>query len=199
VVWVEIRTEEGLIEAYVFERHVADSVAELGIEGLKTALAAAPGVRFVAQFVGAFNLFARVVAQDLGQLQRRIAGEYYEAGVRSDWSLNLTGPRPSAPKRHSPDVCALVCCQTTVDPFGVLDVLDQMFDGAGDYGAAVVNAPDFDVLVDLGAPTIEDVLERVLQLRAVPGIGRTATAFADLERNAIRVADDKGDDSFAQT
>jgi hypothetical protein len=178
---VEIRTQEGLVEAYVFERHVDSG----GMQGVKGGLASAPGVQFVAQFVGAFNLFARVVADDLGQLQSRIAGEYFDVGVRSDWSLNLTGARPNAPKRHSPDICAMVCCQTTVDPFGLLETLDELFDE--DYGAAVVNSPDFDVLVDLGAETIEAVVDRVLQLRKVPGIGRTATAFADLRDNALRV------------
>jgi hypothetical protein len=179
---VDIRTEHGLIEAYVFEQHVAAG----GVEGVKTAFAGAPGVAFVGQFVGAFTLFGRVVAEDLGQLQRRIAGEYHEAGIHSDWSLNLTAPRLSAPKRHSPDICALVRCQTTVDPFGLLEQLDRLFDGDASYGAAVVNARDFDVLVDLGAESIEAVVDRVLELRKVPGIGRTATAFADLAYNAIR-------------
>ena len=180
---MQIRTQEGLIEAYVFERHVDTG----GMEGIKSGLAGAPGVQFVAQFVGAFNLFARVVADDLGQLQGRIAGEYFDVGVRSDWSLNLTGARPKAPKRHSPDICAMICCRTTADPFGLLDTLDELFDEDGDYGAAVVNSPDFDVLVDLGAETIEAVVDRVVQLRKVPGIGRTATAFADLHNNALRV------------
>jgi hypothetical protein len=180
---VDIRTDEGLIEAYVFERNIESG----GIEGIKSGLASAPGVRFVGQFVGAFNLFARVVAADLGELQRRISGEYFDAGVHSDWSLNLTGPRLAAPKRHSPDICAMVCARTSVDPFGLLDDIDELFADVGDYGAAVVNAPDFDVLVDLGAATIEEVVDRVVQLRKVRGIKRTATAFADLT-NAIRVA-----------
>ena len=62
----------------------------------------------------------------------------------------------------------------------------QHFASAGDYGAAVVTAADFDLLVDLGADTIEQVIDRVVELRGIPGIGRTSTALADLTDNAIR-------------
>jgi hypothetical protein len=179
---MDIRTAEGEIEAYVFERHIEAS----GIDGLKSSFATAPGVRFVGQFVGAFNLFARVVAADMGELQRRIAGEYWEAGIHSDFSVNLTGNRPAAPKRGSPPICALVCVKVKADPFDVLERLDEEFLSAGAYGAAVVTAADFDVLVDLGADTVEDVIDRVLQLRGLPGIGRTSTALADLTDNEIR-------------
>lgn len=177
-----IYTDEGLIEAYVFERHLSAG----GINGIKNSFAKSPGVRFVGQFVGAFNLFARVVASDLGELQRRIASDYWLAGIHSDFSLNVTANRPAAPKRGSPQFCALVCVQTTVDPFDFLDDLDIRFLEEGAYGAAVVTADDFDVLVDLGADTLEGVLERVLDLRGVPGVGRTSTALSDLADNEIR-------------
>lgn len=178
-----IRTDNDKIEAYVFEQHIDAG----GIDAIKSAMASAPGVGFIAQFVGAFNLFARVVADDVGQLQRHIKDDYYRAGIRSDWSVNLTGKRILAPKRGSPDICALVCVQATVNPFDLLLTLDAHF-GEVDYGAAVVTAANFDVLVDLGADTIEQVMDRVMELRATPGIGRTATAVADLadDKNAIR-------------
>lgn len=176
-----IRTENGEVEAYLFERHIDVG----GIAKIKSALSGAQGVAFVAQFVGAFNLFARVVADDLGQLQERIAVDYYKAGVRSDWSVNLTGDRLMAPKRHSPDICALVCAKTTVDPFELLATLDDRFGREGGYGAAVVTSSGFDLLVDLGAETIEAAIDRVRDLRKVSGIGRTSTALADLRDNAL--------------
>jgi hypothetical protein len=173
---MDIRTQEGELEAYVFERDIGPE----GVDSLKETFATTPGVRFVGQFVGAFTLFARVVADDLGQLQRRIGGEYWEAGIRSDWSVNLTGARLAAPKRASPDICALVCIRTNGDPFEVIGRLDDRFLEEGAYGAAVVTASDFDLLVDLGADTVEEVIDRVLALREIDGIGRTATALADL-------------------
>jgi hypothetical protein len=182
---MDIRTVDGEIEAYIFERHIEVG----GIDGIKTGLAGAPGVRFVGQFVGAFNLFARVVASDLGELQRRIAVDYWEAGIRSDFSINLTGDRIAAPKRQSPDICALVCARATADPFEVIKTLDGRFLDVIPYGAAVVTAPNFDLLVDIGGDTIEDVIDRVLVLRGLPGVGRTSTALADLADNAMRPAE----------
>ena len=102
------RTDDGLLEAYVFER----TVTKPTIGGLKSDLAGKPGVAFVAQFVGYFSLFARVTAESLGELQERIDGPYRTAGLRSDWSMNLTASAAAAPKRGSPDFCALVCART---------------------------------------------------------------------------------------
>ena len=181
------RTEDNLYEAYIFEQHVDPR----GIAAVKTALAAAPGVEFVAQFVGAFSLFARVVADDLGQLQQRIAEDYFEAGIRSDYSLNLTGPKPTAPKRGSPPIFAMVCCSTDASDVFALDrAVEASFQRLPDgqsYASAVVNAPDFDILVDLGAQNLEDALDLVVRLRnELPAGARTATAFADLRDNEIR-------------
>jgi hypothetical protein len=176
-------TAEALLEAYVFESiHDPIPIAEV-----RSALADAPGVAFVAQFVGHFSLFARVTAESLGQLQERIDGPYRAAGVRSHWSLNLTGSSRAAPKRASPDLCALVCARTETDPFDVRRALDDGF-LADHEGAAVINHADFDLLVDMGAGSIDELVERVKALRRRPGIGRTATAFADLADNAIRPA-----------
>jgi hypothetical protein len=174
-------TDEGLLEAYVFER-VATTAR---IADLKSQLGAAPGVAFVAQFVGYFSLFARVTAASLSELQDRIDGPYRTAGLRSDWSLNLTASAAAAPKRASPDLCALVCARTTTDPFEVQEALEDNFLREGE-GAAVINHDDFDVLVDLGADELVDLIDRVKGLRHQPGIGRTATSFADLADNAIR-------------
>ena len=177
---MEIRTAEGLIEAYVFEEHIEGG----RIGYIKETFSRAPGVQFVGQFVGSFGLFARVVAHDLAELQSRIENEYWEAGVHSKWSLNLTAYSTLAPKRGSPPICALVRARATDDPFEVRDALDDGFLLEGE-GAAVINDQDFDLLVDVGGDTIEHALDRVVAVRAFPGIGRTSTAFADLS-DAIR-------------
>lgn len=178
---MDIKTQEGLIEAYVFERRL-----DQGLDAVKSAFSRAPGVEFVGQFVGGFSLFGRVVAEDLATLQRRIRGEYWEAGIHSDWSLNLTGSRAVAPKRGSPPICAMVLVQATEYPFTVLWRLDEVFEKEGGYGAAVITGRDADLLVDLGADTVEDVLDRVTRLHEVRGVGRTSTALADLSDGAFR-------------
>jgi hypothetical protein len=180
------RTEDGKLEAYVFVRHPEGS----GIGAVKESFGNAPGVAFVAQFVGAFCLFGRVVADQFTELQGRIDTEYWGAGVRSDWSLNLTADREARPKRGSPDFCAMVRAEADGNPFEIIkdldgQFLDQLPDGA--YGAAVVTGDGYDLLVDLGADTPEGAVALVMQLRAIPGIARTATAIADLSNgNAIR-------------
>jgi hypothetical protein len=178
---VGMRRTDGLLEAYVFD--TAGDTAR--IADLREGLAGAPGVEFVAQFVGHFSLFARVVAETVTELQERIDGPYRDAGVHSQWSLNLTAASAAAPKRASPDLCALVCARATANPFEVRAALDDAFLLEGE-GAAVINHGDFDLLIDLGSDTIEGVVERVKALREVDGIGRTATAFANLADNAIR-------------
>ena len=178
-------TAEGLLEAYVFEEHIEGGP----IDEIKAAFARKPGVRFVGQFVGSFSLFGRVVAADLPELQKRIKKDYWEAGIHSDWSLNLTASSAAAPKRASPDICALVCARAEGDPFEIWGRLNAAFlriDPDDGEGAAVVNARDFDLLVDLGSDTIDGVIERVKELRAFDGIGRTSTAVANLAGNAIR-------------
>jgi len=177
---MEIRTAEGLIEAYVFEEHIEGG----RIGEIKEAFSRAPGVQFVGQFVGSFSLFGRVVARDLAELQGRITNEYWEAGIHSKWSLNLTAYSAVAPKRGSPPICALVRARATEDPFDVRDALDDGFLLGGE-GAAVINDHDFDLLVDVGGDTVEHALDRVVALRSFPGIGRTATSFADLA-DAVR-------------
>jgi hypothetical protein len=178
---MEIRTAEGNLEGYVFAHTVDGSKSGL----IKESFASKPGVAFIGQFVGAFSLFGRVLASELSELQTRIDDDYWDAGVRSEWSLNLTGGRIEAPKRASPNICALVRVRASEDPFVVIERMDERFTGSA-YGAAVVTGSAFDMLVDLGADTVEDVLDRVLELRAVRGVGRTATAIADLANNAIR-------------
>jgi hypothetical protein len=177
---VDIRNKDHEIEAYLFQHHVGDP----GINAVRDSLVEMQGVRFVGQFIGAFSLFARVVSPELGELQRRIGDDYARAGVGSTWSVNLTAKSAAAPKRGSPDMCALVLARIKGDPFEFREMLDADFLDIGDEvpheGAAVITALDWELLVDLGGDTVEDVLERVAAFRALPGVKRTATAIADI-------------------
>lgn len=158
-------------------------VAEVGSFGDR-------GVRFVGQFVGSFQVYAHLEVPTLGDAQQ-LVDDLWPSGLRTQMStevaVGLFGP-----KRGSPNFCALVRLRPDADPFAVLDNLDAKFGPLRDpdsygYGAAVVTGRGYDILVDLGRPTMELLVDAVLNdLRAVEGIGRTDTSWADLRKNAIR-------------
>jgi hypothetical protein len=172
---VSIRTQEGLLEAYVFEEHIEGG----RVDEIKEAFAGTSGVQFVGQFVGSFSLFARVVATELSELQDRIKGEYWEAGIHSSWSLILTGGSAVAPKRASADLCALVCARAQGDPFAIWESLDATF---LDKEPAKVQRCERARLRHpggLGSDTIE--VRSIGSARSrVRRIGRTSTAVANL-------------------
>lgn len=163
---------------------------------VKQNLAGAPGVYFVAEFVGTFLVFAAVEHATLEDLQNAIAGSYWEAGLRSETSTLVESSRLAAPKRGSPDYCGIIRAEV-VDrsPTDVLADLDERFEGRFNadpthehfwYGAAVVTGP-YDLLIDLGADSRGDIDRMVARdVRAVAGIGKTATAHAYLPGNEIR-------------
>ena len=148
------------------------------------------GVKFVAQFVGSFTEYTRLELPALDDAQRLIAGPLWDAGVRSHASTELKFGI-MGPKRGSPPYCALVRLRAGKDPFELLDDLDAKFGPLLDtetywYGAAVVTG-DFDLLVDLGRQSLEELEDSVIgDLRSVPGIASTETSFAYLPGNAIR-------------
>jgi hypothetical protein len=163
---------------------------------VKQNLAGQPGVYFVAEFVGAFVVFAAVEFDTLQELEEAIAGAYWEAGLRSETSTIVKSSRLAAPKRGSPEYCGLV--QATIgdrDPVDVLEDLDQTFEDRFNadpnhehfwYGAALVTG-EFDLLIDLGADTKRRINEMVARdVRRIPGILRTVTSHAYLPGNELR-------------
>lgn len=152
------------------------------------------GVDFVGQFLGSFQVYAhlRVPPGDeaLGQAQQLVE-DLWPQGLRTETSFEIRTSRIMAPKRRSPDFCALVRIRPDDDPFVVLERLDDHFEPLFDegtfwYGAAVVTGR-YDLLVDLGRPSFEELVQAVRgQLREVPGIGKTDTALADLRKKSFR-------------
>jgi hypothetical protein len=174
------------VDAYVFVH-----AFEGRPSGVLSGLIAAGGVRFAGRFVGSFVGFLAVEAPDLGTLQSWIDGAYWDAGVRSESSVVVKPSQLAIPKRRSPDYCAVVRVRVAngVDPEEVLDQLDghygDIWEEVG-YGAAVVTGDTFDMLVELGADSLPQLWDRVRDLRAQPGIARTATAVAFLPGTALR-------------
>ncbi len=183
---------DGMLQFYGFADHIEPGKT---VRQVVEDLARQPGVRFVAQFTGAYLVFAAAEHETLEQAQAAI-GAYVDAGFRTEWST-LVGPsRLDAPKRQSPDYCAIVRAQADGDPERILAAIDDRFeerfraDPAHEhfsYGAGVVTGRDFDLLVDLGADSIDELARTISrELRTVGGVGRTSTSFAYLPGNAVR-------------
>jgi hypothetical protein len=110
----------------------------------------------------------------------------------------IRGSQLRIPKRGSPAYCALVRA-SAADPDAALDALDERFavrdeeqgalppdERTSSYGAAIVNGT-YDLLIDVGMPTFEETRDLVRDdVRTVPGIERTVTAFAHLPGNERR-------------
>lgn len=149
------------------------------------------GVRFAARFLGSFQVYTHSAFQTLADAQD-LLDELWSLGLRTEQSTEVRVSRIMGPKRGSPDFCALIRIRPEVDPFTLLDRLDDYFGPLVDpdaywYGAAVVTGRGYDLLVDLGRPSFEELFRAVLEdLRNVEGIGRTDTSWADLRKNAIR-------------
>jgi hypothetical protein len=152
-------------------------------------------VRFVAQFAGPYIGFVAYETENLGDLHTLANGPFWDAGARCITLVVTEASKKAMPKRHSPDVCAMIRAMSR-DPSGTLERLDDTFgprydeqEGLADddrtfgYGAAVVNG-DFDLLIEVGAETKGGAIALVNEVKAVPGVGRTSTAFAFLPGNA---------------
>jgi hypothetical protein len=163
---------------------------------VKRELADVPGTYFVAEYEGAFKVFAANESDDLQALQGQTDAAF-AAGVRAEDVLHLVqSSRVASPKRGSPEYSAIVVAIPTDDPFDVLSRVDDEFearfladepDHPNFWYAAAVVAGKYDILVDLGARTKRAVTDLVVRdLRRVRGIGRTITSYAYLPGNEIR-------------
>lgn len=155
-------------------------------------------VKFVAHFIGSFLVYTRLETPSLEDAQAFIAGPLWDAGVRSQTSTEIKVSNIRGPKRASPPYCALVRVRAAGSPFELLDALDERFGPKFDqdeywYGAAVVSGRGFDVLVDLGRPSFEELWKAMVEdLLTVGGIADTDSSFAYLPGNAIRGGEDGG-------
>jgi hypothetical protein len=145
-------------------------------------IARQPGIRFVAQFTGEYKIFVAAEWDRLEELQTAIAENYGPAGLSSQWVKLDISSQIKAPKRGSPDYCAIVRVKTDDDPAEVLAAIDDRFEERYQqdepdhhlfsYGACtVVPGPDFQILVDLGADSLQEVIRTAkVDLRAVDGV-----------------------------
>jgi hypothetical protein len=159
------------------------------------------GVRWAQQMVGSYVVFGAVTAPSLEVLESWIAKEFWDAGVRSEWSVADRPSRYRAPYKHSPPYYAFVRVRARGNPRDVLAALDTSMDekilplieqyeaddqyGQGgwrdhfDYRAATVSGKGFDILVELAAFSIEELTETILTfIGRTEGVVSTDTAYS---------------------
>lgn len=147
-------------------------------------------VIFASEFVGAYHGFAHVRVDDddgegLKRLEHFIAGPLWEAGVRSNFATEsgvaTTTDGKKGAKRGSPGIIGLVRIklkrsraeEAWTQLVALIEERPETF-----VGASTVNG-DFDVLLQLGGETLEDVQNAALELASVSGIVRSETALTD--------------------
>jgi DNA-binding Lrp family transcriptional regulator len=192
-------SEDPAINAYVFMHVLDPAPPRAGFNKIADVLdqfRSKTGVRWAHHFVGSFVAFGAVDADSLEDLQARIAGEFWDAGVRSEWSLAVKPSLYGAPHRASPPFHALIRVRTKRrNPDDVLDDLDAAFAPIVDpliqehgevgwrehfyYAAATVSGKGFDILVELAAASMEDLTTLIFErIRPVEGVSSTDSSFA---------------------
>lgn len=150
-----------------------------------------PRVTYGSQYIGSFQVYTHWAVDELADAMQ-LANALWPKGIHTETSSEVKISGILGPKRASPGFNALIRVRPDVNPLEFLDTLDATFSELVDppdyrYGAAVVTGRGYDVLVDLGRPTLDELVASVLDdLRGVEGIGKTDTAWADLRENAFR-------------
>jgi hypothetical protein len=182
-------SSDGLMDAYAFVEQTSGTAAEF-----VDAVVKVPGVRFAARTVGSVVAVVAVECDGLGQLQDDLLPQVAKAGsVTSGWTA-AAGPRPTglAPKKGKTRHGGLVRLRTSdrvATAVAVLDRLGHLDDPEWrdqGFGLAVAHTygGGFDVLLDIGAPTADDVFDLLSRLDALPSVAAADIALARYDDNA---------------
>jgi hypothetical protein len=182
------------LHAFVFLDHAPEGLHTRDIVGTLRELPEDPDtpgrVIFASEFVGAYPAFAHVRVDDedgrgLRRLQHFIAGPLWNAGARCTYATEskvaTTADGKKGAKRGSPGIIGLV--RIKVKRSQADDVWSELESRIEEHpdtyvGASMVDG-DFDILLQLGGPTLEDVQNAALDLGSVGGIVRSETALTD--------------------
>lgn len=179
------------LHAFAFVEHVDEGTTPEAVVTEVLNLGSPPDgpVVFASTFVGNYVAFVHVRAEDLAALQDTIDRDLWPAGVHTKWSVESdyyreqtnAGAVMMGAKRKSPELIAL--SQVRVQRGRIGSVLKALRPIDGFVGASVVSG-DFDILLQTGGDTFEDVATSLNEVQKIDGILRTSTAFADGRRRA---------------
>ena len=185
------------VDAYVFT-HIFDPGTS--IPGVVEDFRSREGVRWAHHVIGSSVVFGAVTVSSLQRLHELIAGEYWEAGARSEWSLadklSLFGaPHKHSPAYQTPPYYAIVRVRASGNPRTVLDALDERMKGKidplkeadgedgwrenFDFRAASVSGKGVDILVEMAAHSIDELKATILEfIGPTEGVVSTDSSFA---------------------
>ena len=181
------------LHAFAFVEHVDEGTTPEAVVTEVLNLGSPPDgpVVFASTFVGNYVAFVHVRAEDLAALQDTIDRDLWPADIHTKWSVESdyyreqtnAGAVMMGAKRKSPELIAL--SQVRVQRGRIGSVLKALRPIDGFVGASVVSG-DFDILLQTGGDTFEDVATSLNEVQKIDGILRTSTAFADGRRRATR-------------
>jgi len=169
--------DDGL-HAFVFVDHVARDDTP---KALAKRLRGMSEVVFASDAVGSYLAFAHLRLDDrddLSGLQDLISGALREQGLRCKYGLEVGTYRVGA-KRSTPDIIGLVSIVVRV---GALDAVIEAFEELDVVKGASILTGDFDILAQVNGVTVDEVLEKIMQLQGIDGIVHTSTALMDGRR-----------------
>ena len=159
------------MDAYVFIREAEDGALE-GLAGKSYG-----EVRYVASTTGPYLGLAVVTVEGLADLEELVLKRFREAGVRATETAVpvLHGPNQI---KWLPAMPVEAFVRVWVERGQAEEVLGAASNLSGALGAAVC-AADFDILLELGGESFDDVASTLLnELHQLPGVVRTATSLA---------------------
>jgi hypothetical protein len=149
-------------------------------------------VFFAGTFEGQFQGFAHIAHDDTQTLADLIAGQLWEAGVRSHYVTEgkyhkNQQAQPMGPTRNSPRFLAIARVYVNQPPTQVMgNVADFFGDELDEYGQSLspfIGASTviggFHLLVELGDDDRQELDRHVESLRGVDGVGRVEVAVTD--------------------
>jgi DNA-binding Lrp family transcriptional regulator len=159
------------LDAYVFIREAKQGfLSELRRSPL-------PEVRFSTYLTGPYAALAIVTVGSLKELESLVLGPFREAGATStETAISLqNGPLML---KYGPPAPVEAFVRIWVKPGRARDVLGAVSILETALGASIV-AADFDILLELGGETFNDVRNTLLnEVHRIDGIRQTASSFA---------------------
>lgn len=172
------------MDAYVFVSGATDGVMR-ELERLRDSEES--GVRFVTSVSGPFDAIAAVSVESFDELESTVTREIRAAGAAATNTAialpHLPIPPLPAPKWSKP-AAVEAFVRARVEPGRAVEVLERAGEIPGILGAAIV-AGDFDVLLEIGGDTFEEVAGILVEhLHRLPGLRHSDSLFASLAKGS---------------